>query len=51
MDIRAAEHDFLGCPVACFNFTPWTPGGWVRKVDALRGFRRVYHDVLSRWSG
>jgi hypothetical protein len=48
MDKRAVEHDFLGCRVTCFDFTPWTLSGWVRKVDAGRMFRRAYHDVLSR---
>lgn len=51
MDDKAVQHDFLGHPVTCFTFTPWTLGGWVRKVDAGRGLRRVYHDVLSRLSG
>jgi hypothetical protein len=50
MDRRAVAHDFLGCPVVCFNFTPWTLGGWIHKVDAGRMFRRAYHDILSRFS-
>jgi hypothetical protein len=51
MDAKAVEHDFLGNRVVCFNFTPWTLSGWIRKVDAGRMIRRVYHDLLSRLSG
>jgi hypothetical protein len=51
MDAKAVEHNFLGNCVACFNFTPWTISGWIRKVDAGRMIRRAYHDVLSRLSG
>jgi hypothetical protein len=50
LDVRAVEHEFLGCRVACFNFTSWSFAGWLRKVDAGRMFRRAYHDVLSRLS-
>jgi hypothetical protein len=48
MDVRAVEHEFLGHPVVCFGFTPWTLSGWLRKVDPFRLFTRVYHDILSR---
>jgi hypothetical protein len=50
MDAKSVQHDFLGHPVTCFTFTPRTLGAWVRKVDAGRGFRRLYHDLLSRLS-
>jgi hypothetical protein len=48
MDLKAVEHDFLGCRVVCFSFKPWTLAGWMRKVDAGRMIRRTYHDLLSR---
>ena len=48
MDESAIEHDFLCNRVVCFNFTPWTLSGWIRKVDAWRMLRRIYHDLLSR---
>lgn len=51
MDDKAVEHDFLGHRVVCFHFAPWTLARWVRKVDASRMFRRIYHDALSRLSG
>lgn len=51
MDSKSVQHDFLGHPVACFTLAPRTLGGWVRKVDAGRGFRRIYHDFLSRLTG
>ncbi len=50
MDAKAVEHDFLGNTVVCFNFKPWTLSAWIRKVDATRMIRRVYHDFLSRLS-
>jgi hypothetical protein len=50
MDGRTVEQDFLGCPVTCFNFNPWTLAGWIRRIGADRMFRRAYHDLLSRLS-
>lgn len=48
MDAKAATHEFLGCSVICFSYQPRTFSAWMRKVDAFRFFRRLYHDVLSR---
>jgi hypothetical protein len=49
LDSRAVMRDFLGSPVVCFAFRqPSTLGEWVRRVDAFRLFRRVYHDAMSR---
>lgn len=48
MKSKAVEQEFLGHSVVCFEFMPWTLAGWLRKVDAFRMVRRVYHDVLSR---
>lgn len=50
MDRRAVEQRFLGHPVVCFQFQPWTLVGWYRRVDPWRAVRRVYHEVLSRVS-
>lgn len=49
MDTKAVTHDFLGARVVCFTFRPKTLGAWIRKIDAFRLFRRIYHDTLSRW--
>jgi Methyltransferase domain len=49
MDPKAVTHEFLGVRVVCFTFRPRTFNAWIRKVDAFRLFRRVYHDALSRW--
>jgi hypothetical protein len=48
VDRRAAENEFLAERVVSFSFAPWTVAGWMRRVDAFRIFRRIYHDVLSR---
>lgn len=47
-DKSAIQKEFLGCPVVCFEFAPWTLGRWFRRVDAFRAVRRLYHDLLSR---
>ncbi|MGO9436329.1 MAG: class I SAM-dependent methyltransferase [Terracidiphilus sp.] len=48
LSARFVEQTFLGSPVISFEFTPRTFGAWYRKVDAWRGIRRAYHDLLSR---
>jgi len=50
LDVKAAERDLLGHKVVCFAYRPWTLARWVRKVDAFRLFRRIYHEALSRIS-
>ena len=49
LDTRAATREFLGSRVVSFAFRPRTLSEWVRKVDAFRLFRRVYHGVILRW--
>ena len=51
LDSNAVEQEFLGHPVICFAVTPRTLAGWIRKIDAGRMFRRIYHDLLSRMPG
>jgi hypothetical protein len=34
--------------VVCFEYKPRTLAQWLRKVDAFRLFRQIYHDALSR---
>jgi hypothetical protein len=49
LDPKALMRDFLGSPVVCFAYRqPSTLGERIRRVDAFRLFRRVYHDVMSR---
>jgi len=48
MDGEIVEQEFLGYPVVCFDFAPWTLASWYRKVDPWRAVRRAYHDTLSR---
>jgi hypothetical protein len=50
-DRKAVEQEFLGNRVVCFDPSPWTVGRWIRKVDAGRMFRKIYHDIGSRLSG
>jgi hypothetical protein len=46
---KIVEQEFLGYPVLCFEFEPWSIGRWYRRVDAFRAVRKAYHDVLSRF--
>jgi hypothetical protein len=48
IDRRSVEQEFLGEPVVCFNYAPWSFSRWHGRVDAWRSVRRLYHDVLSR---
>ncbi len=49
MDPGAVTHDFLGSRVVCFASRSRTISSWIRRVDAFRIFRRIYHDAMSRW--
>ena len=48
MDRKAVEQSFLGHKVVCFEYKPRTLAQWLRKVDAFRLFRQIYHDAMSR---
>jgi len=48
MDSKAVTHEFLGSRVVCFEFRPRTLAEWIRRVDALRVFRKIYHYAMSR---
>lgn len=50
LDPRAAEKEFLGHSVECFELAPRSLAGWYRKADPWRSIRRAYHDVFSRLS-
>ena len=45
---RPVEQEFLGYPVVCFSFAPWSFSRWYKRVDPWRSFRRIYHDAMSR---
>lgn len=47
LDAHAVSHEFLGHPVVCSSFEPWTVRRWLRKVDAFRLFRNLYHKALA----
>lgn len=49
MDPKAVTHSFLGSPVVCFTFRSRTLSAWIRRADAFRLFRKIYHDAMSRW--
>lgn len=48
LDRRAVEREFLGSPVICFEYAPWSMQRWLHRADPFRFFRRAYHDLLSR---
>jgi hypothetical protein len=48
LDRRAAEQEFLGHPVICFEYAPRTLAGWYRRVDPWRAVRKAYHGGLAR---
>ena len=48
LDRRAVEQQFLGHPVVCFDYAPWSFARWYRKVDAWRAIRNTWHAASSR---
>jgi hypothetical protein len=48
LDSKAIEQEFLGQPVVCFRYAPWSLTRWYRKVDPWRAVRNTYHFALLR---
>jgi hypothetical protein len=48
LDGKAIEQEFLGHPVVCFHYAPWSLARWYRRVDPWRALRNAYHYARSQ---
>lgn len=48
LDRHAAQQEFLGFPVLCFDYQTPSLGRWWRKADVMRAPRQSYHALRSR---